>query len=322
MLRLTEKIKSVVEKQMNTKVRKIRSVGKGASGSVYFVKITGEPYELAVKTSKLYDTVLKEKKMLDFLASKVTYRVPHTYFLCQEADTVFFGMEYIRGMSGKSKFIKFIPSRKHLKDSIINAFMNTQSVHNDKFGKYDNPVYDTWTDYYRDFFSDIYDFTKKKSERNEIESVIMEAVELINKNFDEIFSVTDNTACLCHGDFWMPNLVIDFLKSELAGAVDPFDMLWAEPEYELFCLTLGFGEELKLYEEYKKRKGASKYCDLKVELYALCNELNWYIILGEMEHGYLLFRAKRLINIMKEMRLNQSYDKRRNIKNCTSAIGL
>ena len=31
----TDLIKSVVEKQMNTKVKQIRAVGKGASGSVY-----------------------------------------------------------------------------------------------------------------------------------------------------------------------------------------------------------------------------------------------------------------------------------------------
>lgn len=301
----TDLIKSVVEKQMNTKVKQIRAVGKGASGSVYLVKITTEPYEIAVKTSKFYDAICKEKKMLDFLSPKVSYKVPKTYFLHQENDTVFFGMEYIKGMSGKSKFINFVPSRKHLRNSIIDAFMNAQSVHNDKFGKYDNPVYDTWAEYYKDYFIDIYTFTKEKFEKNKIEPEIMEAVKLINTNFNEIFSVENNTACLCHGDFWMPNLIIDFWKSELAGAVDPFDMLWAEPEYELFCLTLGFGEKLKLYEEYKKRNKTSRYCDLKVELYALCNELNWYILLGEMGHDYLMFRAKRLIKKMKEMGLSQ-----------------
>lgn len=301
----TDLIKSVVEKQMNTEVKQIRAVGKGASGSVYLIKITTEPYEIAVKMSKYYDAISKEKKMLDFLSPKVSYKVPKTYFLHQENDTVFFGMEYIKGMSGKSKFINFVPSRKHLRNSIIDALMNAQSVHNDKFGKYDNPVYDTWQEYYKDYFVDIYAFTKEKFEKNEIEPEIMEAVELINTNFDEIFSITNNIACLCHGDFWMPNLIIDFWKSELAGAVDPFDMLWAEPEYELFCLTLGFGEKLKLYEEYKKRNKTSKYCDLKVELYALCNELNWYILLGEMGHDYLLFRAKRLIKLMKEMGLER-----------------
>ena len=301
----TDLIKSVIEKQMHTKVKHIRAVGKGASGSVYLVKIACEPYEIAVKTSKYYDAICKEKDMLDFLSPKVSYKVPKTYFLYRENDIVYLGMDYIKGMSGKSKYLAFIPSRKKLRNSIIDALMNAQSVHNDKFGKYNNPVYDTWPQYYKDYFVDIYTFTKQKFEKNEIESEIMEAVELINKNFDEIFSVTNNTACLCHGDFWMPNLIIDFWKSELAGAVDPFDMLWAEPEYEIFCLTLGFGEKLKLYDEYKKRNSTSKYCDLKVELYALCNELNWYILLGEMGHDYLMFRAKRLIEKMKEMGLRQ-----------------
>ncbi len=294
-------IKSVVEKQMNTTVKQIRAVGKGASGSVYLVRITTEPYQIAVKTSMFYDAIGKEREMLDFLSARVSYRVPKTYFLHQENETVFLGMDYIKGMSGKSKYLAFIPSRKKLKNSIIDALMNAQSVHNDKFGKYDNPAYDTWAEYYKDYFVDIYAFTKQKFEKNEIEAEIMEAVELINKNFDEIFSATNNIPCLCHGDFWMPNLIIDFWKSELAGAVDPFDMLWAEPEYEIFCLTLGFGEKLKLYEEYKKRNSTTKYCDLKVELYALCNELNWYILLGEMGHDYLMYRAKRLIKIMKEM---------------------
>lgn len=300
----TDLIKSVVENQMNTTVNKIRAVGRGASGSVCLVKITTEPYEIAVKTSKFYDAIRKEKDMLDFLSPKVSYKVPKTYFLHRENDTVYLGMDYIKGMSGKSKYLVFVPSRNRLRNSIIDALMNTQSVHNDKFGKYDNPVYDTWAEYYKDFFADIYAFTKSKFEKNDIEPEIMEAVELISKNFDEIFSVTNNTACLCHGDFWMPNLIIDFWKSELAGAVDPFDMLWAEPEYEIFCLTLGFGEKLKLYDEYIKRNPTSKYCDLKVELYALCNELNWYILLGEMGHDYLMFRAKRLIKKMKEMGLS------------------
>ena len=76
-------IKSVVEKRMNTTVKQIRAVGKGASGSVYLVKITTEPYQIAVKTSKFYEAICKEREMLDFLSPRVSYRVPKTYFLHQ-----------------------------------------------------------------------------------------------------------------------------------------------------------------------------------------------------------------------------------------------
>ena len=244
-----------------------------------------------------------------FFRDKVHYKSTHTVWY----DLMFSVFENLRSafiklyrISVNAEIFFGISSYLVLGISFFVAVITCQGVeaHNDKFGKYDNPVYDTWGDYYKDYFVDIYAFTKSKFDKNEIEAEIMEAVELIKKNFDKIFSVTNNTACLCHGDFWMPNLIIDFWKSELAGAVDPFDMLWAEPEYEIFCLTLGFGEKLKLYDEYKKRNATSKYCDLKVELYALCNELNWYILLGEMGHDYLMFRAKRLIKIMKEMGLS------------------
>lgn len=292
-------IKSIVEKQLNTKVKSVRECGKGASGSVYKVKITNAPFVLAIKSSKFHENLIKEKNMLDYLSSRVSYRVPKTYFLCKENDMSLLAMDFIKGISGKSKLIEFIPDRKRLKNSIVDALMNAQSVNNNKFGKYDNPVYNTWKEYYKDYFSNIYGFTKSKYAKNEIESVVMDAVELIKINFDKIFNEVSDVACLCHGDFWMPNLIVNFWKSELAGAVDPFDMLWAEPEYELFCLTLGFGEKLKLYDEYKKRNKTTEYCDLKVELYALCNELNWYILLGEMEHSYIVFRAERLIEQMK-----------------------
>lgn len=299
-------IKSIVEKQLNTKVKSVRECGKGVSGSVYRVRISTEPYLLAVKHSKFYDNMAKEKDMLNFLSQRVSYKVPETYFLHKENDTAFLAMDFIKGVSGKSKLVKYIPNANRLKNSIIDALMNAQNVRNDKFGKYDNPVYDTWHQYYRDYFSKIYSFTENKHSKNEIETEIMQAVEIIDNNFDEIFRDASDKACLCHGDFWMPNLIINFCKSELAGAVDPFDMLWTEPEYELFCLTLGFGEKLELYNEYKKRNKTSEYCDLKVEIYALCNELNWYILLGEMRHDYLIFRAERFLKQAEKINLDIS----------------
>ena len=49
--------------------------------------------------------------------------------------------------------------------------------------------------------------------------------------------------------------------------------MWAEPEYELFALTVGGSKKLKLYENYKSRIVPTEHCDLKVEMYALYNEL-------------------------------------------------
>lgn len=74
-------IKGIVEEQMNTKVNRIRAVGKGASGCVYSVEIYCEPYIIAVKMSGFYDAMHREKEMLDFLSARVSYKVPKTYFV-------------------------------------------------------------------------------------------------------------------------------------------------------------------------------------------------------------------------------------------------
>lgn len=215
-------------------------------------------------------------------------------------------MEYIDGSSGRTIKSKQIKDKKHLANHIIDCFINMQNVHNDKFGSYDNPTYDTWHNYYFDFFSKIYDFSCKKYEQGEINKTVIKALNLINANIDEIFSNTENIACLSHGDFWAPNMIIDIEKSEIAGVIDPFNTRFVEPEYELFCLTLGLGEKLKLYKKYKERIKVSKYCDLKIELYALCNEIDWWMRLGKIDTiSYIKMRSRKLIRQFKKHKLKR-----------------
>lgn len=301
---IQQAIKTIVENRMHTKVNEVAAAGKGASGSVYCVRIQNEPYVIAVKTSEYYDTMCREKAMLDYLFERVSYKVPQTYFICQKDDVTFLGMEFINGVSGKNEFkLNFIRNKKHLADSIVDAFLDTKSVQSDKFGVFDNPVYDTWKAYYRDFFNDIYSFAKEKFATKEISQTIMNAVQWIEDNFDLIFDSVQGPACLSHGDFWMPNMIVDFKKSELAGVLDPFNMIYAEPEYELFAFTLGFGKRLRLYDVYKKRVKASAFCDLKVELYALCNELHWCMLLGMVNKSYIEFRSKKLMEQARKLNI-------------------
>lgn len=295
------KIKNVVEHNMETTVERIYPIGNGASGCVYCVEIQSHPYKIAVKMSEHYDAIVREKEMLDYLSSRVSFKVPKTYFVTLENDVTYLAMELIEGISGKKiSRLLFLKDKNHLANNIVDSFMNIQSFHNDKYGKFDNPNYNSWKEYYYDFFIPIYEFTKEKYEANEVTERVMTAVKLIYDNFDLIFDNVGEPS-LCHGDFWFPNMIIDAQKCELAGVVDPFNVIYAEPEYELFSLTMGFGKNLKLYDVYKSRVDVSKYCDLKIELYALCNELYWYMWLNEVGHKYLDFRAKNLIKEFKKI---------------------
>ncbi len=296
-------IKSISENQMNQKVISVNSAGKGASGSVYCVETEEEPYKLAVKVGDNYELLKEEQKMLEFLKDKVSFKVPKPYFICTEGNKSYLGLEFIEGKSGKK--IPLFCNRSKLSDNVISAFMNMQEVKNNKFGKYNNPAFDTWADYYRDFFNKVYSFSKAKHQKGELEEIIMNALDLINERFYEIFGEISGEAVLCHGDFWLPNLMFNYKTSELTGVLDPFDMLWAEKEYELFCLTAGLdSRKLRLYENYKSKNATSKYCDLKLEIYALCNELHWYQRLGTIGHQYLVYRSK---NIIKQTKMRGAF---------------
>ncbi len=292
-------IKAVVENQLHTKVIAVTSAGKGASGSVYCVTTENEPYKLAVKVGNDFDMLREEKEMLEFLLDKVDFKIPKPFFLCKNDDKSYLGLEFIDGKSGKK--IPMICNKKKLSDNIIAAFMNMQSVKNNNFGKYNNPIYDTWIDYYHHFFEVVYAFSKEKYNENQLEEIVIKALNLVNERFDIIFEGTTEKAVLCHGDFWLPNLMLDFKTGELKGVLDPFDMLWAEKEYELFCLTAGAGsKKLRLYENYKRKNEVSEYCDLKLEIYALCNELHWYEKLGIIGHEYLVYRSKNIIRLIQK----------------------
>lgn len=288
-------IEKAVHDNMGTRLLTLTPIGKGATASAFLAKTTDETKQLAVKISRHKELLQREKEMLDFLSPRTCYKVPETYFLCDCGESAVLAMEYINGVGGNSKKLLFMPGKSDLAGDIIRKFKDTTAVHGEKFGKFDKSEYDTWKGYYTHFFGEIYDFAKFKNGQNQLSDTVMTALEKAKNRFDEIFAEPTGRPSPCHGDLWVNNMIIDPKEKTLAGVLDPFDALWAEPEYELFALTLGFGKTLKLYERYKAETAVSKFCDLKVELYALVNELHWYKKLGSVGHGYLAFRAKGLL---------------------------
>ena len=293
-----EIISRVIKKNLGIIALEVSHAGKGASGSVYCVKCDGEPYMLAVKISPHEELMLKEYEMLTFLRENTESKIPKTYFLDKINDVSILAMEFVEGISGNDKSILLRLGRKHLAESIIDNLLVIQKAHNDKFGPYDDAKYDTWQDYYKEFSDEIYNFCLMKHSQGELDDIVMRAVETSYRNFDKIFAQEINPATLIHGDYWMPNFIINKKSMELKAVVDPFNVMWADPEYELFGLTVGNGKQLRLYEMYKSKVKVSRMCDLKVELYALYSELLWYKKLGTISHDYLRQRSRKLIKQM------------------------
>lgn len=297
---ILKSIERLIKKHFNCTVSEIIPAGKGASGSVYRVLTSKEPFKIAVKVSPHPELMKKEAEMLCFIKEKTGSKIPEVYFFAEENSFGFIAMEFAEGISGTDKALVLSRRKKHLAESIIDNLLLIQKATNSKFGPFDNAVYDTWQEYYGQFAKEIYSFCKEKHKKGELENIVMKAVELSYRNLDKIFADTTGLPTLIHGDYWMPNFIIDKNKMELKAAVDPFNVMWAEPEYELFAMTVGFGKRLKLYELYKSRVKVSALCDLKLEMYALYSELLWYKKLGSISHSYLKKRSKSLLKQMKK----------------------
>lgn len=302
-MNIEDSIISATRKNLGLTVLNISPLGKGASGSVYRANCDGNPQTIAVKISNHPELIFQEFEMLSFLKKNTSAKIPEVYFFDGDNNTGLIAMEYIAGISGTDRSLKYRLNKKHLAESIIENLLLIQKAHNDKFGPYNNAVYDTWEEYYRIFAEEILIFSKSAHSEKRLDDSVMETVEVSYKNLDKIFSEKISTPTLIHGDYWMPNFIIDKKSMELLSVVDPFNVMWADPEYELFAMTVDYGKKLHLYETYKSRVKVSDYCDLKIELYALYSELLWYKKLGTIDHSYLKFRAKNLIKEMKKHNL-------------------
>ena len=302
-MNINQLIATAIQKNTACAVCDIVRIGKGASGAVYRVTCDGVPKEMAVKVSEHPVLMQQEYRMLAFLKEKTASKIPAVYFFDTAENVGIIAMEYINGISGADKKLQYRFGKRHLAESIVDNLLVIQQAHHDKFGPVDHAVYDTWQAYYKEFADEIHTFSEKMFAENKLDKLVMQAVEQSYCNFDKIFAEEKSVPTLIHGDYWMPNFIIDPKNMELLAAVDPFNVMWAEPEYELFAMTVGYGKKLQLYEIYKRKVRVSKYCDLKLELYALYSELLWYKKLGTIGHDYLQFRAKRLLRQMKKNKM-------------------
>ena len=295
-------IEKSVLKNLALSVVEISKAGSGASGSVYKA-VCEDSVAFAVKLSPHADLMKQEFDMLSFLKEKTECKIPKVYCYDVADGYGVIIMEYINGIGGASEAVKKISDKKKLCESIVDNLLLIHKTKGDKFGPYDNAVYGKWTDYYKGFADEILRFSRMKYSEGQLDFCVLSAVEKSYESFDVIFGEEDFLPTLIHGDYWMPNFIIDPEKAELLSVVDPFNIMWADPEYELFALDVGYGAELGLYGLYKSKVKVSKYCDVKTELYALYSEILWYKKLGDIDHSFLRMRAERLWNVMKRFEL-------------------
>lgn len=284
---------SLVEENLKCRILGFEKIGRGASAEVYKVIVDLPQGVIAVKVCKNTKLAFDEYERINFISSRVDCKLPKLYFVAKSGDCGVLAMQFFEGREASAKSLLFMlkPNKEKLANEIIDNLIKIHSVHSDKFGPVENAVYDTWLDYYGKFANKIADFSQKSGVPNIVKEAVCEGLNSLPK----LLGGNTGEPTLIHGDYWMPNFIINPQKGKLVGVVDPFNVMWAEPEYELFGLTVGCGKRLQLYDIYKNKVKTSFYCDAKLELYALFNELYWYKTLGKIDFGYLKYRSRRLL---------------------------
>lgn len=303
-----EKCRKLIEAKLNCKVLEFTVIGQGAVGEVYKAVVDKPPYAIAIKTAKNKQLMEDECRNIEFIRNKADIKLPSIYFT-NEASIEFpfniIGMEYFDGKNIENKCFKHRPKRHKIAfcEQAVKNIEKLHSVNNGKFGKIDNAIYDNWNDYYKPFSQKVIEFAENEACEGRFIAKVTKIMRKAFDNYDVIFNEPIGEPTLIHGDYWTPNLIADSKTMELIGVVDPFNVMWADKEYELFTMVVGFGKKYGMYEIYKSRNKTTAKCDLKIEFYALFSEVYWFSLTKHYYANFMKYKAKQLAKQMKKFNI-------------------
>ena len=290
---------SVIKENSDIDIKSVKYLGGGSFGRVY--KCTDrndKPY--AFKVFLTPDMAEKEAFALRSLAQSKSIKIPEVYFVTTDREKSPFDcmlFEFIDGINGLSPALYLASKKKRqaFADIVIDAQLSIHNIKSDKFGPIENPIYDTWLDFYRPFAQKIYNDAIEKNKEGKFDKYVLDIMKEAWKEFDNIFTEDVYEACLIHGDLNVMNIMID-KKLKPIAFIDPLNSMYADREYDLFQLMNLTGERYRLYDNYKSKFKVSEKCDLKCAFYRLWNEAMVYLNTG----SYTGFIMRSAINYMKK----------------------
>lgn len=290
-----EIIQKAIRKYLDCELTELSLLGSGANGSVYYCKVSESPHVLAIKVTNYAEMLQKEVDTINFINERVDIKLPKIYFYHisdEEIDKNIMGMSYIDGVgANKINWLFKGEKRKQFAKAVIDNFLNLQQVTNDTYGVVGGEQYENWIDYYRPFAKARIEYLTPLVGQGKFPKCVLAALKKAYNNLDVILQNVGKPT-LTHGDYWAPNLMVNKETLEFAGCVDPFNLMWAESEYEIFAMILY--PKLKLYKEYKSRVKTSDLVDVKARMYSLFSEVYWFELLGKGNFGFMKWVARKL----------------------------
>lgn len=286
---MIDQVRCVVNEIFHANLESLDYVGGGmAGGNVYKAVIDTAPYTLAVKTAKHADMLHEECFYIKYISQRVDIKLPKIYAEHVDDECNFMIMEYFDGYNCASDYLINSSRKNRLKVAaqLADNVIKLQEIKGDKYGELDNPIYDSWHDYYRPFVDMVQREAEILLKGGYIKRAVMSAIKLGVSKYDMIFDEPISPPTMIHGDYWAQNVMID-KDYNLIGVVDPFNCMWADSEYELFALNAVYGKKLPVLEAYLARKAVSTKFMLKNQFYILMSEVYWVVKLHHDNNNYL-----------------------------------
>ena len=185
-------MRQLAEQRYNTAVRNIKYIGGGSYGLVYRAEMDAEPRILVLKAYRVKDMNLKEKMQIELLSQHSGIRFPKIYFAHSASDAIpadALAMEYINGVNAMNPLFMLKSKAKRMRfgDIVAANSLKMHSRTNAKFGFLENPVYDTWDEFYFQLATDIIRKTKEFVEAGKLNKKHLITMQTAYDNYDKYF---------------------------------------------------------------------------------------------------------------------------------------
>lgn len=297
---LKKALPSLVEREMNIKIKKMKFIGGGSYGKVFKTE-TEDGKVFALKAYRRKG--LNEREAFQLKALSKATDVPMPEILCSYSDNnvSFLAMSFIEGQNALSPvYVLFGKKKKQaFAESVVKGMLQWHSVKGEKYGDLTNPVYDSWYEFYRtEVVEGVLQFTKEMAEKGKLPQSEYELMKKATELYDEMGDEAD-APVLIHGDLNIMNIMADPKTFKLIAFIDPCGSIWADREYDLFQLRNMWGDAYGLYETYKRKCKTSEFTDFRVAYYGAMLEASMRLKGG---HVLPLWEDLNFARLKKEMK--------------------
>ncbi len=292
----------IIEEKLNEKVCNCKFIGGGSFGKVFKVELS-DGRIIALKSYRIKGDQNTEAFQLNYLSKNTSVKMPSVLFTYENDKTAIMAMTFVKGKNALEPefLLKSRKQKKEFAETVVSGMLKWHSVTGEKFGDLQNPVYDSWFEFYKNEKQEPWlkalgeltakgKFSKKK----------LELLSVATRIFNNLPQKSEKPV-LIHGDLNIMNIMADPKTMKLEAFIDPCGSLWAEREYDLFQLRNMWGDAFGLYETYKAGYNLSEYADFRVAYYASMHEASMRLSGGLIVPLWENLNNKRLKKEMKKI---------------------